>query len=720
MASMAGLEHGENGEEMIVDAPSMVNVPEQSRSQSSFDLESQHSRERVKPPSFQASDDHAQASMQLPEGVAVDDILKALENWADAVQASSEFLDKRSCAKVVSEIMQVHKEITSETYTGDATILSMMHQSVFPKRFIETLRDLGKFNDLPLKECVAMAFDIEFKMSEGAENVEDRFVAYAQQMATKVDQKREEYEARRKEVEDARRREQMVADRHKVELNKSKQALLELKSEEERVKRSIAQVNAEIARQKELVERLMQEGDTAAASKSTDDARPSQEPEAPNMDQPELRAVSLQLNVSRTELNRALQNLSVSGDQLSLICHMADFFKETQEFLKSKCNEVLVNALQKEHEAIKEDKEALTRLMEHYKARDQSAIEEEGGADALSDAQRKLLISKYKQFFTDKVRTTKARHAKLRHAAAFLVLLTQDEPGSSSEPQQSLGQLSRSLISSIDQLFTSVYRDIARVEVEETQTQPPALSLVLYPKDCLSAERCSIVVSACLDGWRKCPEKAPSMARVDVSSCEREEEEELQELRRSFGSSLSQSSTSNIMGCLFQGIDSLCSSSAAHAAAIFSKFVGTEQGAPGDFLPLSFAILYARTRYSWLGSVLVLDAIGSSFPDALLADADVTVFGLQDPAQPQEMRKKLEGLEKQMRSCQPQLVIVSFEGESSHRHASSDFRALGSWLVKFVASSPGCGRLLSVWNLKEGGTSMRLPFTNFMLGVSER
>eukprot|EP00960_Hanusia_phi_P007733 221561-Hanusia_phi.AAC.4 len=623
---------------------------------------------------LRASDGNPQANMQLPDGMAVTNILKALESWVDAVQASSEFLDKRSCAKVVSEIMQVHKEIKSETFAADPVFLSILLESGFPRRFIEILKDLAKFNESSLKECVTMAFDIEFKMSEGADNAEEKFVAFAKQTATMVEQRREEYEQRKKELDDVRKREQLVADRHKLELQKSKRALLELKSEEERVKRSIAQVNADIAKHMELVERFMKEKEAVPASNPADDARPGQEPDNLSTEQADLQAASMQLNGNRTEINKALENLSVAGDHLSLICHMANFFRETQEFLRFQCNE-------------------------------------------------------YKKFFLEKFKILNVRHAKLRHAAASLVLLTHDE-SSQQRPGKSISCLSRKLIAAIDELLASVYREVPQPEVIERleaptdclQTEEAAassLTLVLYPKACLSEESCSVVVSSCLEGWQKNQENAPT-GQVEISSCEREEDEEFRELRRGLAGGVALSSASNVMGCLLEGVDRVCSGGASHAAVIFSKIVSEHPAAPGEFLPLSLAILHARMRYWWLRSIVVVDAIGSSFVDPLFADPDVKVVSMQDPSLPQDMRRKLEAVESKVRSCEPQLLVVSFEGESQHKHASTDFRALGSSLAKLVSSSPRGGRMMSMWNLKEGGTSMKLTFTNFLLGASEQ
>mmetsp|Transcript_12959 Transcript_12959/g.29801 ORF Transcript_12959/g.29801 Transcript_12959/m.29801 type:complete len:700 (-) Transcript_12959:134-2233(-) len=699
-----------------MDMSSMSNISDKNRIQNSLNFVVSDMQHDKSVSALRASDGNPQANMQLPDGMAVTNILKALESWVDAVQASSEFLDKRSCAKVVSEIMQVHKEIKSETFAADPVFLSILLESGFPRRFIEILKDLAKFNESSLKECVTMAFDIEFKMSEGADNAEEKFVAFAKQTATMVEQRREEYEQRKKELDDVRKREQLVADRHKLELQKSKRALLELKSEEERVKRSIAQVNADIAKHMELVERFMKEKEAVPASNPADDARPGQEPDNLSTEQADLQAASMQLNGNRTEINKALENLSVAGDHLSLICHMANFFRETQEFLRFQCNEVLVHSLQEELEGIKQDKEALEHLMEYYKARDEAAMSEEGATSMLPETQRKILLPKYKKFFLEKFKILNVRHAKLRHAAASLVLLTHDE-SSQQRPGKSISCLSRKLIAAIDELLASVYREVPQPETEEAAAS--SLTLVLYPKACLSEESCSVVVSSCLEGWQKNQENAPT-GQVEISSCEREEDEEFRELRRGLAGGVALSSASNVMGCLLEGVDRVCSGGASHAAVIFSKIVSEHPAAPGEFLPLSLAILHARMRYWWLRSIVVVDAIGSSFVDPLFADPDVKVVSMQDPSLPQDMRRKLEAVESKVRSCEPQLLVVSFEGESQHKHASTDFRALGSSLAKLVSSSPRGGRMMSMWNLKEGGTSMKLTFTNFLLGASEQ
>lgn len=170
------------------------------------------------------------------------------------------------CTKVLAELGQLQNEVRTNTFGGDAATLRAIAECPFPQAFVDILQTIDAFEGKPLLECVAAGVAIEHRIQEGRQLTDDSAGLGQGKIAFLADRKVQEIERFKLRVErqhseqqQQRKREELAAARHVPDLGAAEKSLRVMRAEEGRIRMELATVHAEAARQRALLEKIMQE-----------------------------------------------------------------------------------------------------------------------------------------------------------------------------------------------------------------------------------------------------------------------------------------------------------------------------------------------------------------------------------------------------------------------------------------------------------------------------
>ena len=625
------------------------------------------------------------------------------------MRASTELssVDAEACAKVLGELERLQNAVQTDTFQGDATTLRAIVECPFPLAFLDILQTIDAFADKPLLEAVAACVAIENRIAEGQPATTDSGGLSQGKMELLADLKAQEFKGfesrmqqRQSEHEEMCKRERLAAEQHVCDLNAAEKSLREMRAEEGRIRMELAQVHAEAAKQRSLLEKIVQERGKSAEGGSHSDGRDGALIAARNAawKGKEVSLGMTELLRARGGADRAIECVTAAGHHFSFVCHVAQFVRETRVALTAQCDNVLLAALNEEGRVLQETRSSSQKLLAKLKEVTDGKVG--AGKDNAGSLQEK-----YMKFIAGQFKAINSRLVRSRFAAASVLSSLQNEPGSMSSGSATLLDLASRMVKAVDEQRA--------VLLSHIQDELKPLDILHQPKEIDSNSKASAGIfwsaheeqthnatnSSTVEIRRLQDLEGDSrmQGRVALRQCTDKPDPAIIELAQALCHPLPAGlALSGSLSCQCAALTSLCTGELRSAtcwlpdpSADDSKDHKAGTAASTTALLLTVALMRARADWFWLRKIAVIDCaavfgdIGLCPHPAIMGDPDLLVVtpavGLS-----QSFEVTFEDAARKVADFQPQLLVIC-AGRAPLQAGGMDDAWIGKWAAGLSA-----------------------------------
>eukprot|EP00961_Rhodomonas_salina_P161023 2167892-Rhodomonas_salina.1 len=629
------------------------------------------------------------------------EVLSALETWSDAMQEASDMLDKyailhlplrvlrvnsnllthnelcrEACSSVLEELLALHERVQTKQNVGDTASLRALITSQFPKTCLDILRSLGDFDTMRLTECVTAALNIDQQMSDGKNLGDEELSALGREKILELDKLGQRNDQLVKEFEAVRKEEEEAISHHTEELQKTRSSFQQLRAEEEKLRKELEEVDSEAAAHLAVLEKFAATS-TGNPGQAKDVGSSADTAELSNSiwKSDEIQKEMSELLRTRGSVDRARDGVHAAQSHLTLMHYVCEFSSEVRRCMETYCNDELLGALQRELEALQQDKAKLDHIAEQLKSIREESYSGGSGVEAGRPglARTGSLRDKYRRFYTERIQDMRSKHFKARHTASGLLSYFAAEAAPQragedpkSAPQQAgegegsteaakVVQLALDIISLVDNLQKIANENcspdeaVVRVEIRsdkaggcrqpihEVLPEKAASTLALFSVDKEARMWRSGCITKCVEELGRIAEKPSLNGRLAVKDCDKVAGTDLCGIIDAVqggvgGSSLNIGEASAAAGCVCQALDEVCKGKSRTVLCLVPYVVlkreawSAEDGLPKKtvkFPLLSAALLHTRVEHTWVQKIAVIDLVRPTTPMGSSIDAQI-------------------------------------------------------------------------------------------------
>ena len=261
---------------------------------------------------------------------------------------------RESCSNVLEELLSLHERVQTKQNVGDTASLRALIVSQFPKTCLDILRSLEDFDTMRLTECVTAALNIDQQMSDGKNLGDEELSALGREKILELDKLGQRNDQLSKEFEAVRKEEGECISHHTEELRKTRNSITELRMEENRLRKQLEEINTEAAQHIAVLQRY--EATARQNSNGTSSVVDTTTVCESIWNSDAIQKEMSELLRTRGKVDRARDGVNAAQSHLSLMHNVCEFSVEVRKCMESFCNDELLRALQREIDALRQDK----------------------------------------------------------------------------------------------------------------------------------------------------------------------------------------------------------------------------------------------------------------------------------------------------------------------------------------------------------------------------